>query len=119
MRFIEARKWTNLLIFLFLDLIQVLIISSLDIKESRTEIIAFNIGFNPNVLNTFVFIIIIYLIRVGISIWILIRIFERPDIIQIYPPVGFDDLKIGNFTGAQIREWTLDIGAKSGVRHLR
>jgi heat shock protein HtpX len=118
MRFIEARKWTNLLIFLFLDLIQVLFISSIKITESTTEIIAFSIGFNPDLLTTFIFIIIIYLIRVGISIWILVRIFERPDIIQIYPPVGFDDLKIGNFTGAQIRNWTIDIGTKSGVKHL-
>ncbi|MHA1984635.1 MAG: M48 family metallopeptidase [Candidatus Hodarchaeales archaeon] len=118
MRFIEARKWTNLLIFLFLDLIQVLFISSIDITESSNEIIAFSIAFNPDLFITFIFIIVIYLIRVVISIWFLIRVFERRDIIQIYPPVGFDDLKIGNFTGAQIRDWTRDISTKSGVKHL-
>ncbi|MHA1984922.1 MAG: M48 family metalloprotease [Candidatus Hodarchaeales archaeon] len=118
MRFIELRKWTNLIIFLVLDLIQVLIITSINIVEDSTEIIAFRIIVDFNFLNTIVFIVVIYLIRVGISIWILIRIFERPDIIQIHPSIGFDDLNIGNFTGAQIRDWTLDISNKSGVKRL-
>ena len=118
MRFIELRKWTNLLIFLVLDLIQVLIISSIDIEENSSELIAFDVKIQLSIFTTLLFIIIIYLIRVGISIWIVIRIFDRPDIIQIHPEIGFDEINVGKFTGSQIREWTLDIASKEGIKHL-
>lgn len=117
MRFIEARKWFNLTLFLFLDLIQVLVISSISITES-VDLFAFDIQIHLNFITTLLFIIVIYVIRIGFSMWILIRIFERPDIIQIYPSIGFDNLKIGNFSGEQIKNWTIEISEKTGIKRL-
>ncbi|HKZ41390.1 MAG TPA: M48 family metallopeptidase [Candidatus Hodarchaeales archaeon] len=112
----DLQKWLNLFAFLILDLSSVAILSSITTVEPSKSILGFDFVLSINPVNTIVFLLIIYLIRAGVSFWILMRIFQRPAVFQIHPQIGFDDIPIGRFNGKLLREWTLETATKLRIR---
>ena len=115
----ELQKWLNLIAFFVLDFIQILFLSSLHVQEADlgSSLIGFFFTINIDIITTILFVVFIYVIRIIVSFYVLRKIFQRPDIFQIYPSIGFNPV-VGRFQSDQLGEWTLEIAKKSGIKHL-
>ena len=115
----ELQKWLNLISFFVLDFIQIIFLSSLHVQEAdlSSSLIGFTFSINIDIITTIMFILFIYIIRIIVSFYVLRKIFQRPDIFQIYPSIGFNPT-VGKFQSNQLGEWTLEIARKSGIKHL-
>ncbi|MHA2365082.1 MAG: M48 family metallopeptidase [Candidatus Hodarchaeales archaeon] len=103
-------KWLNLLMFFILDLVQILIISSIRITESDTSIIFFVIYFDVNLYLTFGFLIIIYFLRSLMSTYSTLKLFKKSGIFQLYPHENNDkNLPLEIQSANKITEWVLEI----------
>jgi Zn-dependent protease with chaperone function len=119
-------KWFYLLSFVILDLFQIIIISSVHLTQTDRKIfynlidVGFDFNFNFDLLTTFAFIIVIYLLRSIIGNYILIQMFNSPSkgMYQIYPvvlPEEIDNRVFSNISSAKISNWVTVISEEMKI----
>lgn len=119
-------KWTNLFAFVVLDLFQIIVISSVHLKESDKTIlnglinVGFEISFNFDIAVTLLFIVVIYLLRSIVGNYILMQMFNNPSkgMYQIYPvvlPEEIDSRLFTNISSAKISNWVQGVAEEMKI----
>lgn len=112
-------KWFNLISFLFLDLIQILIITSIQINDDDSSIIGFDVGFilpRPEI--ALLVLIIIYIFRSYYGNYAFIQSFKKPEMIQLYPilpEIHKYDLIIEPYSAEDISNWVISLAKEMKI----
>ena len=119
-------KWSNLLAFVILDLLQIVAISSVFLLQSDRIFFynlipeGFTFRFQFDILRTLLFIIAIYLLRSIVGNYILMQMFNSPSkgMYQIYPviiPEEISDRVFTNISSAKISNWVQSIAEEMRI----
>ena len=119
-------KWSNLLAFVILDLLQIVAISSVFLLQSDRIFFynlipeGFTFRFQFDILRTLLFIIAIYLLRSIVGNYILMQMFNSPSkgMYQIYPvviPEEISDRVFINISSAKISNWVQSIAEEMRI----
>ncbi|MHA2425888.1 MAG: M48 family metallopeptidase, partial [Candidatus Thorarchaeota archaeon] len=111
---VQRKKWITLLLFLFVDALQILLVSILTLDESNPFIIGFDISQSNPLISVSLFVGIT-LVQLLMVYYVTLGMLRGKTMIEIYPKFDEAQTYECKFPKEDLVKWSTDIAEDSGV----
>ncbi|NWF95251.1 MAG: M48 family metalloprotease [Candidatus Thorarchaeota archaeon] len=112
---VSRSKWNALVIFLVLDLIQILTVSLMYLDESTVLVVGFDLSRHNPFLSASLFFMVVGF-QVLMIYLLAFRVRASKDLVRLYPTLSMNVSSGCKFAAEEIVRWTLEIAERSGQK---